>query len=102
VISVDSGGLLLAPCASCEGSEIPKAHIVRLQVSAGHTGRTYALEGAIAGTIVGVVLGHANGERHRHPDPGGNDLGCTNSCAVTAGELVGGILGVVIVPFKSE
>src|SRR4029077_5481539 len=55
VISVDSGGVLLDPCAVCEGSEIPRTHILMLQASGGHTGRPYALEGAIAGAVLGAV-----------------------------------------------
>ena len=95
VISVDTGGVLLAPCTACEGSEIPRTHILKLQASAGRTGRSYALEGAIAGVIIGAVWGHAVVQR-----TGGwqshNEMGsCVRSCAATAAGLLGGLLGAV-------
>ena len=98
VVSYDMSRLLLDPCAACEGNDIPRAHILRLQVSAGPTGRSYALEGAILGIVTGVVLMRAV-EQHSSEKSGlaaegpcGSQL-CSLYQAEIAGGLFGGLLG---------
>ena len=96
VVSVDSGGVLLEPCPICEGSEVPRTHILTLQASAGPTGRTYAREGAVVGAVIGAVWGHAEVQRHGGFTIGGLHLSsCRRGCSATAGEVLGG-LGVAL------
>ena len=97
VISVDSGGVLLDPCVACEGSEIPRTHIQMLQASAGHTGRSYALEGAIIGATIGAYLAYRDVQRRGGRVGLGNQdmFACARSCATTASKLYGGFLGAV-------
>jgi hypothetical protein len=95
VVSWDRSGVLLDPCGACEGRNIPLDHILRLQVSEGRTGRSYALEGAIAGAIGGAVLGHLV-EQRRGGAHGTNDMfTCARSCARTLDEVLGGFFGVL-------
>ena len=97
VISIDSGGVLLDPCAACEGSEIPRVHIQMVQASAGHTGRSYALEGAIIGATIGAYLAYRDVQRRGGTvGLGKSDIfGCGHGCAATASKLYGGFLGAV-------
>ena len=94
VVSYDTSRLLLDPCTACEGSSIPRADIRRLQVSAGRTGRSYALEGAVVGIITGVVLMHAVAQRSREPSGLAAEGPCGNTlCAIYQAEIAGGLFG---------
>jgi hypothetical protein len=93
VISYDTTGILLEPCVACEGKHIPHAHILRLQASAGRTGRSHGLEGFLVGAIAGGVVGHAIVQR-TGGWPGHNEMGsCVRSCAATVGGVSGALVG---------
>ena len=96
VISYDTSGIVLDPCVACEGERIPRARIIRLQASAGSTGRSYGLEGFLIGAVAGAIVGHAIVQR-TGGWPGHNDMfGCVRSCAATTAGIGGGLLGGLI------
>ena len=94
VVSYDASTVLLDPCTACEGSNIPRANILRLQVSAGRTGRSYALEGAIVGVVTGVMLMHAVAQHSRQESGLAAEGPCGNPlCAIYQAEIAGGLFG---------
>lgn len=96
VVSWDSTGVLLDPCTACEGRNIPRAEIVRLEHSAGHAGRSYALEGLLVGGILGAVISVASAKRHGGYPSHNEMFGCVRSCAANVAAATGGLIGGVI------
>ena len=97
VVSYDTASLLLDPCAACEGADIPRAHILRLQVSAGRTGRSYALEGAIVGVVTGVALMRSVAQHDPAKSGLASEAPCGGRrCALYQAEIAGGIFGALL------
>lgn len=92
-VSYDSSGLRLTRCDSCgiEHFELPELR--GFQASIGHTGRSFALEGALLGAVIGGVWGRqtAVGATHRT-----SELDCVQRCAASAATVQGTLLGMVI------
>ena len=99
-VSFDTSGLRLTQCDSCDIQRLPLPQLRTFQASTGRTGRSFALEGALLGAIVGAVWGRQTAIHQPEPT---SDLACTGHCgnvtATVQGALVGTVVGTTVGAF---
>lgn len=94
-VSLDSSGLRVTRCDSCEIQHFALPQLRSLQASTGRTARSFALEGALLGTVIGAVWGRQTAV-HQSDRPTNDILPCTRHCAAVAATVQGGLIGIVI------
>lgn len=98
-VSYERSGLRFIRCDSCGVQHVDMPELRRFQASTGHTGRSYALEGALFGAVIGGIVGRQTALRaDTHPSdaPFACNRPCASYAAITQGVIIGTVIGTTV------